>query len=84
MSNQTHYTIKQLRDIAKERKIKYFKTYKKNELEKMLGLELSKPNEKFEKYCREKMKNPKPIIIINKQEKLSILKAFILQQKILI
>ena len=67
MNNQNHYTFKQLCNIAKERKIKYFKTYKKNELEKMLGLEISKPNEKFEKYCREKMKKPIPIIIINKE-----------------
>ena len=67
MNNQSNYTFKQLCNIAKERKIKYFKTYKKNELEKMLGLEISKPNEKFEKYCREKMKKPIPIIIINKE-----------------
>ena len=45
MNNQSRYTMKQLRDIAKEKKIKYYKTYKKNELEKILGLEISKPNE---------------------------------------
>ena len=67
INEQSHYTIKQLRDIAKEKKIKYYKTYKKNELEKILGLEISKPNETFEKYCREKMKKPTPIIIINKE-----------------
>ena len=33
----------------------------------MLGLKISKPNEKYEKYCREKMKNPIPVIFINRE-----------------
>ena len=67
MNNQSRYTMKQLRDVAKEKKLKYYKNYRKNELEKILGLEISKPNEKFEKYCREKIKKPTQIIIINKE-----------------
>ena len=53
--------------MAREKNIKYFKRYKKNELEKILGLEISKPNETFEKYCREKVKKPISVIIINKK-----------------
>ena len=64
MNNQS-YTIKQLRDIAKEKK--NYKNYRKNELEKILGLEISKPNKKFEKYCGDKIKKPTQIIIINKE-----------------
>ena len=67
MSNQNNYTFKQLCNIAKERKIKYFKTYKKNEFEKMLGFEITKPNEKYEKYCRGKINKPRPVIIKNKE-----------------
>ena len=61
------YTIKELRKIAREKNIKYFARYNKSELEEMLGLEISKPNEIFEKYCREKVKNPIPVIIINRK-----------------
>ena len=61
-----YHTYTQLWKIAKERKIKYFRRYTKNELERMLGFEISKPNEKHEKYCREKMKNPIPVIAINR------------------
>ena len=60
-------TYEQLWKIAKERKIKYFRKYNKNELERMLGFEISKPNEKHEKYCREKLKNPVSVIAINKE-----------------
>ena len=60
-------TFKQLWNIAKERKIKYYKTYTKNQLEEMLGFEISKPNEKYKKYCREKMKKPIPVIAINSE-----------------
>ena len=59
-------TFKQLWNIARERKIKYYKTFNKNQLEEMLRFEISKPNEKYEKYCREKMKNPVPVIAINR------------------
>ena len=41
-------TYKELLKIARERKIKYFIRYNKNELEKILGFEISKPNEKYE------------------------------------
>ena len=67
IKEKTSYTYKQLWEIAKERKIKYFGRYTKNELERMLGFEISKPNEKHEKYCREKMKNPISVIVINKE-----------------
>ena len=33
----------------------------------MLNLEISKPNEIFEKYCREKIKKPISVVIINKK-----------------
>ena len=33
----------------------------------MLGLEISKPNEIFEKYCRENVKKPIPVILINRK-----------------
>ena len=62
-----YYTYRQLKKIAKERKIKYFARYKKDELEKILGLEISKPNETFEKYCKGKIKKPIPIILINRK-----------------
>ena len=58
-------TFKQLWNIAKERKIKYYKTYTKNQLEEMLGFEISKPNEKYEKYCREKLKKSVPVVVKN-------------------
>ena len=61
------YTYRQLTKMAKEKNIKYFAKYRKNDLEKMLGLEVSKPNETFEKYCREKVKKPLSVIIINKK-----------------
>ena len=61
------YTYRQLKAMAREKNIKYFAKYRKNELEKMLGLEISKPNETFEKYCREKVKKPISVIIINKK-----------------
>ena len=67
-SIKASYTVKQLRDIAKEKKIKYYKKYRKNELEKILGFEISKPNEKYEKYCRGKIKKPTQIIIINREK----------------
>ena len=60
--NYTGYTYDQLWNIAKERKIKYYRKYNKNELEKILGFEISKPNEKYEKYCREKIRKPIPIV----------------------
>ena len=66
MSNQS-YNISQLREIAKSRKIKYYNNYNKNELEKMLGLEITKPNEKYEKYCRGKINKPISIIIKYKE-----------------
>ena len=66
-TNYTGYTYTQLWNIARERKIKYFRRYTKNELERMLGFEVSKPNEKHEKYCREKLKNPVLVIAINKE-----------------
>ena len=50
-------TYKQLCNIAKEKKIKYYGRYKKNELEKILGLEISVPNKK----------NPVKIIALNKK-----------------
>ena len=53
--------------MAKEKNIKYFGKYKKDELEKILGLEISKPNETFEKYCREKVKKPISVILINRK-----------------
>ena len=67
IKEKTNYTYKQLWNIARERKIKYFRRYTKNELERMLGFEISKPNEKHEKYCREKLKNPVSVIAINKE-----------------
>ena len=67
MNCKNNYAFKQLCNIARERKIKYYKRYNKNQLEEMLGFEITKPNEKYEKYCREKMKNPIPVIIINKE-----------------
>ena len=36
-------------------------------MEKILGLEISKPNETFEKYCREKVKKPISVILINRK-----------------
>ena len=60
---QVGYTHRQLTKMAKEKNIKY----NKNELEKILGLEFSNPNEKFEKYCREKVQKPTAVIIINKK-----------------
>ena len=33
----------------------------------MLGLKIFEPNEKYEKYCREKIKNPIPVIVKNKK-----------------
>ena len=33
----------------------------------MLGLEISKPNETFEKYCKEKVKKPISVILINRK-----------------
>ena len=65
-TNYIYYTYNQLWNIARERKIKYFGKYSKNELERMLGFEISKPNEKYEKYCREKIKNPISVIAINR------------------
>ena len=53
--------------IARGKNIKYFAKYTKNQLEEMLGLEISNPNENYEKYCREKMKNPIPVIFINRE-----------------
>ena len=67
---ENHYqekTIKLLRNIARERKIKYYKTFNKNQLEKMLGFEISKPNEKYEKYCREKIRKSIPVVVINSE-----------------
>ena len=64
---QAGYTYRQLVNMAIEKNIKYFKKYQKNELEKILGLEISKPNETFEKYCREKVKKPISVILINKK-----------------
>ena len=60
-------TYHQLWNIAKERKIKYYKRHTKNQLEKILGFEITKPNENYEKYCREKMKKPIPVIAINSE-----------------
>ena len=65
--NKSNYNISQLREIAKSRKIKYYNNYNKNELEKMLGFEITKPNEKYEKYCRGKINKPISIIIKNKE-----------------
>ena len=67
MSNKTNPTFNELWNIARERKIKYYKTFNKNQLERMLGFEISKPNEKYEKYCRGKMKNPVSVIFINSE-----------------
>ena len=53
--------------MQKKKKIKYYKNYNKNELEKILGLEISKHNETFEKYCREKIKKPVSVVIKNKK-----------------
>ena len=61
--NLTYY---QLWNIAKERKIKYYRKYNKNQLEKILGFEITKPNEKFEKY-REKLRKPIPVVVINSE-----------------
>ena len=33
-------------------------------MEKILGLEISKPNETFPKYCKKKIKNPISVILI--------------------
>ena len=81
MSNKTYFEIiskvnegykpnkglkyRELCAIAKDKKIKYYGRYSKNELERMLGLEISKPNEKHEK-IKEKMNNPIKVIAINK------------------
>ena len=62
---KTRYTFNELWNIAKERKIKYYKRFTKNQLEEMLGFEISKPNEKYEKYCREKFKKSIPVVIKN-------------------
>ena len=59
--------IKQLRALARERKIKNYIKYNKNKLEKALNLEISKPNERYEKYCRKQRKTPTPVISINKE-----------------
>ena len=53
----TSFTYKQLFEMAREKKIKYFKRCNENELEKMLGLEISRPNETFEKFCRKNINN---------------------------
>ena len=66
-TNNQPITIRELRLIARRKNIKYFNNYTKNQLEEMLGLEISEPNEKYEKCCREKMKNPIPIIVKNKE-----------------
>ena len=65
-TNNQPITIRELRLIARIKNIKYY-NYTKNQLEEMLGLKISEPNEKYEKYCREKMKNPIPIIAKNKE-----------------
>ena len=62
--NLTYY---QLWNIAKERKIKYYRKHDKNQLEKILGFEITKPNEKFEKYCREKLRKSIPVVVINSE-----------------
>ena len=65
---QAGYTYRQLAAMAREKNIKYYgKKLKKNELEKMLSLEISKPNETFEKYCKQKVKKPISIIPINRK-----------------
>ena len=66
-TNNQPITIRELRFIAREKNIKNYKTYTKNQLEEMLGLKISEPNEKYEKYCRGKIKNPIPIIVKNKE-----------------
>ena len=66
-TNNQPKTLRELRLIARRKNIKYYSDYKKNQLEEMLGLEISEPNEKYEKYCREKVRNPIPIIIKNKE-----------------
>ena len=65
--NDQKKTYKELCLIARKKNIKYFAKYTKNQLEEMLGLEISNPNENYEKYCREKMKNPIPVIFINRE-----------------
>ena len=65
IEQKTNYTFNQLWNIAKEKKIKYYKRFTKNQLEEILGFEISKPNEKYEKCCRVKIKNPIPIIAKN-------------------
>ena len=65
-TNNQPITIKELHFIAREKNIKYYSDYTKNQLEEMLGLEISEPNEKYEKCCREKIPIPIPIIVINK------------------
>ena len=66
-TNNQPKTCRELRLIARGKNIKNFTKYTKNQLEEMLGLEISKPNEKYEKYCREKIKNPISVIVKNKE-----------------
>ena len=61
------YTFRQLTNMAREKNIKYLKNTKKMSWKKILGLEISKPNENFEKYCREKVKKPISVILINRK-----------------
>ena len=62
--NLTYY---QLWNIAKERKIKYYRKHDKNQLEKILGFEITKPNEKYEKYCRGKLRKSIPVAVVNNE-----------------
>ena len=57
----------QLIELAKQKKVKHYKRYKKDELEKILKLEKENPTEFYEKYCKGKW-IVKPMLVKNSKE----------------
>ena len=63
-------TYDELIEIAKQKKVKHYRRYKKHELEKVFEFEKTHSTEEFfEKYCKEKWKITPVIAINSKGEK---------------
>ena len=68
-------TYNELIELAKQKKVKHYRRYKKAQLEKMFELEKKDPTEFYKKYCKEKWK-VKPVLVKNSNGEEKYLKVF--------
>ena len=61
-------TYNELIEIAKQKKVKHYRRYRKHKLEKIFEFEAKDPTAFYEKYCKEKWKIT-PVIATNSEGK---------------